>query len=47
MYEKYSVIFGCFLGDKNGHPENDPRVYVLGKVSAGKGEREEETEKER
>ncbi len=40
-------IFEPFLGDQNGHPELDPRVYVLGQVIAGEGPRERNDKKER
>ncbi len=47
IWKKIQSFLGVFLGDQNGHPKNDPRAYVLAEVSAGKGEREGETEKER
>ena len=47
MCKKTQSFLGGFLGDQNGHPENNPRGYVLAEVSAGKGERGEEAEKER
>ncbi len=40
-------IFGHLFGAQNGHPENDPRAFVLAKAGAGKGEREGDTEKDR
>ncbi len=43
----FSTNFGYFFGTQNEDPSKDPRVYVLGKVSAGKEEMEKETEKER
>ncbi len=31
---KHEPFLILFLGDQNGHPEDDPRAYVLAKVGA-------------